>query len=222
MYHQKLPAAGPEREALRVKGQFWTPDWVAEAMLEYVVGGGSDHVFDPAVGAGAFFRAGKVVAAEANRNLKLLGTELDQSVIEKAKGDALSEDDLTNIQITDFVLHPPDKSFKAIVYNPPYIRHHRLASDVKGALKKLGTRLIGAPLDGRAGLHVYFLLRALQLLAENGRLAFIMPADTCEGVFSSSLWRWITGHYCLDAAITFTPEASPFPRGGHESHCLID
>ena len=41
----------------------------------------------------------------------------------------------------------------------------------------------GVILDGRAGFHVYFLIRALTLLEENGRLAFIMPADTCEGKF---------------------------------------
>lgn len=61
---QKLPSAGPAREALRQKGQFWTPDWVAEAMVAYAVRGGSDHVFDPAVGAGAFFRAAKTIAKE--------------------------------------------------------------------------------------------------------------------------------------------------------------
>jgi len=30
-------------------------------------------------------------------------------------------------------------------------------------------------------------LQALNLLTKNGRLAFIMPADTCEGVFSKKL-----------------------------------
>ena len=72
--------------------------------------------------------------------------------------------------------------------------------------------LIGTTLDGRAGIHVYFLLHALQLLAPDGRLAFIMPADTCEGVFAPTLWRWITRHYRLEAVVTFAPRASPFPN----------
>ena len=57
-----IPRSGPHREALRVKGQFWTPDWVAEAMVAYVVGGDCDTIFDPAVGAGAFFRAAKTLS----------------------------------------------------------------------------------------------------------------------------------------------------------------
>src|SRR5262249_59599853 len=75
-----------------------------------------------------------------------------------------------------------------------------------------GGELMGKEWDGGAGLHVYFLLRALQLLSDGGRLAFIVPADTCEGVFAGTLWRWITSRYRLDAVVTFTPGASPFPN----------
>lgn len=34
--HQKLPTEWNEREILRDKGQFWTPSWVADAMVAYV------------------------------------------------------------------------------------------------------------------------------------------------------------------------------------------
>jgi hypothetical protein len=209
---QKLPASGPEREALRRKGQFWTPDWVAEAMVAYAVSGGSDSIFDPAVGAGAFFRAAKNIQNETGKRIKLLGTEIDPKALQQAKESGLSAVDLSNIQITDFVLEPPTARYSAIVANPPYIRHHRLSPSVKAQLKTFSKELIGTGLDGRAGLHIYFLLRALQLLAEDGRLAFIVPADICEGVFAATLWKWITTHYRLDAVITFAPEASPFPN----------
>ncbi len=209
---RKLPSSGPERESLREKGQFWTPDWVAEAMVGYVIAGGTNHIFDPAVGAGAFFRAGKTIASETGRRLTLLGTEIYPDALQQAKQNELLESDLTNVQITDFVLHPPKGPFKAIVANPPYIRHHRLSDNVKLELKMFSASLIGKALDGRAGLHVYFLLRALQLLDVDGRLAFIMPADTCEGTFSSALWNWITKRYRLEVVVTFTPEASPFPE----------
>src|SRR5207248_5110534 len=102
-HHQKLPAAGPEREALRQKGQFWTPDWVAEAMVGYAVAGGSDHVFDPAVGAGAFFRAAKTIATEEGRFITLLGTEIDRDALQQARHNGLLETDLSNIQLRDFI-----------------------------------------------------------------------------------------------------------------------
>lgn len=209
--HQKLPNAGPEREALRKKGQFWTPDWVAEAMVAYVTFGGGHSIFDPAVGEGAFFRAAKSLSQEIGTDISLLGTEIDHEALQQARANGLSDADLVDVQITDFVLRPPVGPYHAIVANPPYIRHHRISPDTKETLRRYGASVTGTPLDGRAGLHVYFLLRALQLLDKGGRLAFIMPADTCEGVFAGRLWEWITRHYRLDAVVTFNPDASPFP-----------
>lgn len=209
--HQRLPSAGPGREALREKGQFWTPEWVAEAMVAYALRSHPGHVFDPAVGAGAFFRAAKVVANEMGQGAQLMGCEVDPAALQQARGQGLTEADLSQVHITDFVLRPPQGLFKAIVANPPYIRHHRLSKEVKKQVRGFGTRLIGRPLDGRAGLHVYFLLRALERLDVDGHLAFIMPADTCEGIFARTLWEWITRRYALEAVVTFAPEASPFP-----------
>lgn len=201
-----------DRELKREKGQFWTPAWVAEAMVAYVLVGGSSEIFDPAVGAGAFFRAARVLEPRFGRKVRLLGTEIDPQPLQEALSLGLSEDDLAMVEIRDFVLDPPVGPFEAIVANPPYIRHHRLPPTVKAKLRDIAVQIIGRPLDGRAGLHVYFLLRALQLLhPERGRLAFIMPADTCEGVFAPTLWDWIRRHYCIEAVVTFDPEASPFP-----------
>lgn len=210
-FHQKLPPAGQAREALREKGQFWTPQWVAEAMIAYVVGGGASHVFDPAVGAGAFFQAAKSIASEEGRKITLLGTEIDADSLKQALEGGLFSEDLRYVEIRDFVTQPPTGPFDAVIANPPYIRHHRLADDLKGFLRYFGASILGRPLDGRAGYHVYFFLRGLQSLAKGGRLAFIMPADVCEGVFAHTLWHWILSNYRLDAVITFAPEATPFP-----------
>ena len=181
-------------------------------MVGYVMQDDPGYIFDPAVGAGAFFHAAKNMAAEYSREIAFLGTELDPQALEKALYNGLSVDDLAHVELTDFILNPPEGHFEAIVANPPYIRHHRLSTAVKEELKRISASAIGVTLDGRAGLHIYFLIRALSLLADRGRLAFIMPADTCEGIFSSTLWNWIADNYRLDAVVTFAPGASPFPK----------
>lgn len=224
--HQKLPASGAAREALREKGQFWTPDWVAKAMVHYSLGGGSNTVFDPAVGEGAFFRAVKVVANDLGREIDLRGTEIDAMVLKRAELNGLTAADLSAVRIADFLRDtigtrvvtsevrsgvPPEERVSAIVANPPYIRHHRIPPETKALLREYGRALTGTALDGRAGYHIYFLLCALTRLAPDGRLAFIMPADTAEGVFSAPLWRWITRTYRLEAVIAFAPAATPFP-----------
>jgi len=208
----KIPASGEARELLREKGQFWTPDWVAEAMVEYVLSVKASDVFDPAVGAGAFFRAAKVIAKERGLYVTFSGMDIDPTALDQAIEFGLTKDDIDKVKIGDFVFDPPQRKLSAIVANPPYIRHHRISTDDKEQLKYISLQTIGKTLDGRAGLHIYFLIRALSLLEENGQLAFIMPADTCEGKFANKLWHWISMNYALEAVITFSPEASPFPN----------
>lgn len=203
----KIPHSGPAREVLRVKGQFWTPAWIADAMMSYVLADQQKTIFDPAVGAGAFFVAAKKFAPR----IELQGFDIDAEVLQTPDA-KLSLADFAQVKIADFVLTPPAQKLPAIVANPPYIRHHRLSAETKEQLRKLCFEITSQTIDGRAGLHVYFLLRALQLLENNGRLAFILPADVCEGVFAKPLWQWITKHYCLDAVVTFAPAASPFPN----------
>lgn len=208
----KIPSSGDARESLREKGQFWTPDWVTEAMVEYVFKNKGGRLFDPAVGAGAFFRAAKVIAKEKGIPYSLAGMDIDAKALGESIQYGLSPDDIKDVKIGDFLFQPLPNKLSAIVANPPYIRHHRISLATKEKLKRLSMESTGTILDGRAGLHVYFLIRALTLLENDGRLAFIMPADTCEGKFANDLWRWVCKNFCLDAVITFSPEASPFPN----------
>jgi len=212
-----VPASRKTRELLREKGQFWTPGWIAEPMVEYVLGETetkdfSPLIFDPAVGTGAFFRAAAKIAREKGVPVRFAGVEIDPTLLSQVQFHSLGDAEVAWIKIADFVLQPPGEKFLAIVANPPYIRHHRLTPEQKSRLRQLSIQILGKPLDGRAGLHVYFLIRALSLLEENGRLAFILPADTCEGKFAHDLWTWITRNFALDGVITFSPPASPFPR----------
>lgn len=211
--HQKLRAQWNKREKLRDKGQFWTPDWVAEAMIAYVVQD-TGVVFDPGVGRGAFYTALKKVSPHK----KFFGTDIDSGIITEARAEGIF-DDTAEIEIRDFILNPPPKLFKAIVANPPYIRHHRLSPELKNKFREISLRTMCDTLDGRAGLHIYFLIQALNLLDKGGRLAFIMPADTCEGVFSKKLWNWIAKKFCIDGVVTFDHKATPFP--GVDTNAVI-
>lgn len=211
--HQKLPTNWDQREKLRDKGQFWTPDWVSDAMVGYVARG-VDVIFDPGVGKGVFYDSLKKI----NQKTKFYGTDIDPAIIEEARLEGIFDNNC-KVEIRDFILNPPQKLFKAIVANPPYIRHHRLSLEQKNQFRKISLMNLGHTLDGRAGLHIYFLIQALTLLDNGGRLAFIMPADTCEGVFSKKLWNWISKKFRIDGVITFEQKATPFP--GVDTNAVI-
>jgi len=180
-------------------------------MAAYVLQEKPSSLLDPALGEGVFFRAAKRYAQSHHFHLALFGRDIDPDVVKQAKMSGLEENDLRNVEVRDFVFDPPSEPFPAIIANPPYIRHHRLSPEQKKYLSGFARKAIGQHIDARAGLHVYFLIRALQTLAPNGRLAYIVSADICEGVFAHALWQWISYHYKLDMVITFASEAAPFP-----------
>lgn len=197
------------REELRNLGQFWTPRWVAKAMTAYFLDGNQKELFDPAVGTGSFYSALKEM--DKKKNIKFYGIDVDQSVIDYGFSEKIFDNN-SKIEIRDFILNPPKRTFPAIIANPPYIRHHRLPSETKKILKQISYKYTDLHIDGRAGIHIYFLIQSLGLLSDNGRLAFIMPADTCEGVFAKKLWTWIGNNYCIEKVVTFESEATPFPN----------
>lgn len=205
---QKLPPSGPAREALREKGQFWTPAWLAEAMAAWVTDEKPAELFDPAVGSGAFFAAARTAGFAG----KLRGFELDRAAFSEGAKLGLRAEDFSGVTVADFLQDPSRELFPAIISNPPYIRHHRLGEERKAELKEFARQTLGFPLDGRTGLQAYFLFKCLSLLAPDGRLAFLLPADVCEGMSAKRLWEWISTHYRIEAVLTFAEAAAPFPQ----------
>lgn len=173
-------------------------------MVAYVAQG-AEQVFDPAAGRGAFFAALNSLQLP---NVSYYGTDIDADVL----NDSIYQDATCLVERRDFIKTPPQQLFDAIVANPPYIRHHRLDEETKAFLKKRCLQITGFTIDGRAGYHIYFLLQALSQLKPGGRLAFIIPADTCEGKFATQLWQWITQTFRLECIVTFDEEATPFPN----------
>lgn len=212
--NQALPAKALEREVLRSKGQFWTPSWVAKAMVRYALAGRAKVLFDPAVGPGTFFLAARQLGFSG----EFAGCELDSEALYGATRNSLSTRDLANIQVADF-LSLPKSIYPAIISNPPYIRHHRIPIASKERFQREAKHDLGIQIDGRAGLHVYFFIRCLQMLRKGGRLAFIVSADICEGVFAKGLWTWVCENFRLDAVLTFSPEAAPFP--GVDTNAIV-
>lgn len=205
---QVVPSAFPAREALREKGQFWTPGWLADVMAEWVIQDSPAVVFDPAVGPGTFF----VASRRAGYLGKFEGFEIDRYVLDLALEHGLTMSDVAGVRLGDFIAEDRGTKVPAVISNPPYLRHHRLGEKVKTRLREIARSFLGFELDGRTGLHVFFLLKCLQLLKPDGRLAFLLPADVCESVSASALWRRLTERFHVEAVMRFEGEACPFPR----------
>jgi adenine-specific DNA-methyltransferase len=199
----------PSVSDIRTKGQVWTPRWVADAMATYLKSALPGTVLDPAVGPGVLLAA---VRDASTQRCRTQGFEIDEDVLsDRHSLLGFARTDIDELNLGSFLEAPTVSNADAVIANPPYLRHHSIPPALKKKCKEFADRELGVKIDARAGLHVYFLIKALSHLNVNGRLAFIVPADTFEGVFAENLWNGIAAKYSVDAILTFSKVAAAFP-----------
>lgn len=194
-------AARDDRRAL---GQVATPPEVAEAMAAWVLAAPAPPrtLLEPGAGGLPFTRA----ALGRAPGLRATAVEIDPAAtsappagVELVRGDFLDDHVLAG------------RTFDAVLCNPPYVRHHYLTPAYK--------RRVAARLGGRAGItasrlagtHVYFLLRALELTAPSGRLAFLTGAEWLEAGYGAPLRRLLAERGFLRAILVAAADAEIFP-----------
>ena len=117
----------------------------------------------------------------------------------------------TAIHNERFVLRPkPD----LVIANPPYTRStgndgderrvfgHKPGTDQKKLSAKLSALIADTPAHQQAGLASVFLVLADQLLEENGRLAFVLPATALYGVRWAKIRQLISDQYQVEFVIS--------------------
>lgn len=166
-------------------GVVFTPDWVADFMVEEALGNqkitGKEKILDTGCGEGIFTIAaaekltklsGKPINKVIEENIYFI--DLSPDYIEKTKENLqkLSKNKITkfNAITDDFCFHNFDEKFDFIIGNPPYVRIQNL----NGRKDQLQKTFITAS-SGSIDLYFCFFEQALKLLKENGKIAFITP-----------------------------------------------
>ncbi len=112
----------------------------------------------------------------------------------------------------DFLLAPLAGPFDVVVGNPPYVRQERIAAPLLAEYRRRYRTIYD-----RADLYVPFFERGLQLLGEEGRLAFICANRWLKNRYGGPLRGLIArefhlSHYIdLEGADAFQSEVSAYP-----------
>jgi len=191
-------------KGLRVRrGEYNTPDWLAELMLKRVLGDyralALPRLIDPACGTGTFiFHAIRQLRKKIDftEKDKIVGIDIHPLMVEIAKTNYLLAlgkdqqlfDDDSNIPIFCFdTLKLPNKiseklrKFDIVIGNPPWGSLRDIKNpDYQKFIKKMA---LDARLIEKKDTHLYtqievstvFFIKCIELLREGGTLAFIMP-----------------------------------------------
>lgn len=220
----------------RKMGQFWTPDYIANFMVHWVLRAPEDKLFELGSGpapflVGAVCRLEKFGQKKDEMHKNLFGVELGFVPYLMGVANLLSRipHAKRNIIHGDFLLmEPPNKSgsetsfddflpskrtlaFDAIAFNPPYTRHHLLPSTYKANLLPAFEKRFGVNVSRLSSLFVYFIFHALSFLKMGGRMAFITPTIVFESRTSNSLKDFLSKNMCINAIVSFSDEMNVFP-----------
>lgn len=167
-------------------GQIFTKDIVADYMASLFTIKDDTWVLDPCFGEGAF-----LYALQKTKKYHVVGYEIDKRLYNATKG-KFPEYILKN---ADFLQIDNKKTYDGIIMNPPYVRHEKIndLSEFGVCKDVLNQNDIFEHLPATANLYMYFIIKAVSLLKQNGEIVVIFPeswlkARNGDG-FSSALHR---------------------------------
>lgn len=163
-------------------GQFFTPEPVARFMGQQLAAQKPSSVLDPAVGGGILLRA-------VGRSPRRFGIDIDPLAI-RAASQRFGQRDRAELAVGDFLDSAnwpfSVETFDAVIGNPPYIRHHKLAPHHKDLAKALSL-WFNVKVSALSGSYVYFLLEGIRRLRVGGRLVFITPTEFLDARYGTAL-----------------------------------
>ncbi|MGH3008512.1 MAG: HsdM family class I SAM-dependent methyltransferase [Gaiellaceae bacterium] len=196
-YERLVP--GSERRRL---GQFFTPLWVGRVMARWIFEAPIELLVEPGCGSGSLLAAAAEERGE--RSTKFLGIDVDPLAIEMARATcAVRAIDNAEVRRQDFLLEDFDERPGGIVCNPPYTRHHALDTKTKTAIHDGFKSRLDLKFSKLSSLHVLFLVRALEVCADNARLAFVTPSHWLDMNYAREIKRLLLERAHVEAIIGF-------------------
>jgi len=217
-------------------GQFSTPTGLAAEILRYARAhsrrDGRIRFIDPAVGTGSFHSALLNVFPKSRIDAAV-GYEIDPHYGMPAA--RLWEGTGLDLHVKDFTrtkAPPIPDRFNLLICNPPYVRHHHIASGEKGRLKAAVRESCDTDIGGLAGLYCYFLGLCHAWMAEGGLAGWLIPSEFMDVNYGASVKRYLLDRVTLMHIHRFDPNDMQFgdamvssavvwfrketPRAGHE------
>ncbi|MFX1283346.1 MAG: class I SAM-dependent DNA methyltransferase [Promethearchaeota archaeon] len=226
----------------RKLGQFWTPNQIAEFMVELSLKNNPRNILDPCIGPGTFIHALQTISSEFRG--KITGVELHPLLYEICKVNLYNSHYDVEIIQGDFLTKPVNSfnhsindvsalnsgldsylesklnGFDCIVCNPPYSRHHVISPKIKEEIGNEIENYFGGKFNRISSLFMYFILKSLKLLIKNGRMVFITPTIIFESRNSYYLKKILKKRYRIPYIIVFHHSLNVFP-GVDTAGCIF-
>lgn len=189
----------------KLRGAYYTPLQLSNAMVNLCASENIHTVLEPSCGDGVFL--------DSLRQLNLIeqiGTidavEIEPDEAEKVQRNYHTYQNLhvLNEDFFEFYSRMVDAQtqYDLILGNPPYIRYQYLTETQRELQSNILTSH-GMKANKLINAWVAFLVACVQLLSENGRIAFVIPAEILQVAYAEDLRLFLSEHLAKITLITF-------------------
>jgi len=183
-------------------GSYYTPsylaDFITKRVLTFLEQSTQLSILEPSVGDGAF-----IEELEKVKNISINITALDISADELEKASNKWNEKKSTFLNLDFLEYPSEGKFEAILGNPPYINKNRLTKKQIELSKEihLNENLSEASVKN---IWTTFLVKSNTLLANDGVLAFVLPAELLQVKFAEEIREYLKNEFERIEIFTFS------------------
>jgi len=175
----------------RSLGQFFTPFKIAQFMSEWILNNPEQNlkILDPAAGFGIFERALEYENKTNGKNLEFKIWEIDDSISMELSKIIQKLNINAEIFSDDFLNGAWEEKYDGIIANPPYYKHHHISN--KSEVHQKICLKTSFKFSVQTNIYCWFLIKSLNLLNDDGRLAFIVPSEFLNANYGEQIKNYL-------------------------------
>lgn len=188
----------------KLRGAYYTPLQLANAMVSLFASENISHVLEPSCGDGVFLdslmQQSLLNRVENVTAIEIISDEAEKLSMRYANADNVS---ILNEDFLDFYKRSySNKQYDLILGNPPYIRYQYLTEKQRSIQSEILTDH-GMKSNKLINAWVCFIVACVQLLAENGKIAMVVPAEILQVAYAEDLRVFLSNQLSRITLITF-------------------
>lgn len=187
----------------KLRGGYYTPDNIADFIVQWALRDMEDTVLEPSCGDGSFLNAIRNWHMEKTSatDVKVTGVELDAVEASKAKTHGYT------IINSDFFTYYRDSiegkcTYDVIVGNPPFIRYQNFDEQYRSIAFELMKKHEFHP-NRLTNIWLPFLLLSCEALSSNGRIGMVIPAELFQVDYAAEARNYLSSKFDSLTIVTF-------------------
>ena len=188
----------------KLRGAYYTPLPLAKKMVQmFLKEDNIKNVLEPSCGDGVFLDAlisyGYLDCLE-----EIMAIEIEKKTTDilKERVKEFAKIKVKNQDFFDFYETNKDNKYDLILGNPPYIRYQYLTENQRELMSEILTSQ-GMKSNKLINTWVGFMVACIKMLSDNGRIAFVIPAEILQVVYAEDLRLFLANTLSKITLITF-------------------